>query len=195
MSKICLRSTSLTLRRAIHVDFAKLSVCSKWLALCRFEMDYYALMDAYPRRVACAFCKVKVDQKCVNPKGTLKGQFKGKGCEVLNLIGNKPAERFGLLHAGQLFRLGEVFRNRQKGKPRQWTKKKELTCMHCGTDVPAGDQRPAGCNGYGCDVCPRAIQPRYELSGRVRFPYYVRFSLRPQHNGKFSIQTLGKVLA
>ena len=191
VTKLCLRSTCSTLRRATNVDFAKLSVCSKWLALCRFEMDYYAVMDAYPRRVACAFCKMTVDQKCFNPKNTIRG----KGCEVLDLMGNTPTERFCILHAERLFRLGEVFRKRQTDKPRKWTKKSQLTCMHCGTDVAADDQRPAGCDGCGCDVCPRALQPRYEFSGHVSFPYLVIFSLRHEHYKKFSIEGPGKLLA
>jgi hypothetical protein len=167
VSKICLRNTSTYFRSAIHVDFAKLSLCSKWLLTCRFETDYYAQLKFYPSRVACAFCKMKVHQECVRPT-TVSNSIKGRGFEALELMHREPVARFCVLHARVLFRLGDVSLSREEVNPAKWTKKTQLTCMHCGADVGDADQRLTGCNRCECDVCPRVIQPRYEISGDVK---------------------------
>ncbi len=167
VSKICLRNTSTYFRSAIDVDFAKLSLCSKWLLTCRFETDYFALLRSYPRRVACAFCKMKVDQECFSPT-TLPNCIRSRGSAALKLMYRRPVARFCILHAKLLFRLGDVSLNREGVDPAKWIKKHQLTCMHCGADVGDADQRLTGCDDCECDVCPRVNLPRYEISGDVK---------------------------
>lgn len=185
VSKVCLKSTSYYFRCSIKVDIAKLSVCSKWLLMCRFETDYYTHMKAYPPRVACAFCKMKVDQECIDPK-RYTNTVRSSGSQVLKPMSKKPVERFCVLHAAKHFRLGDVVQDRQEGNPPRWTKKTQLTCLHCGGDVEAGDGRSVGCNACRCDVCPRAKQPRFELSGCLSHPH-VRPSFCSGPENKLSI--------
>lgn len=183
VSKVCLKSTSYHFRCAIKVDAAKLSVCSRWLLLCRFETDYFALMKAYPPRVACALCKVKVRQECIEPQG-FRNQLKSIGFERLELMKKTPHERFCVLHASRLFRYSDFFEDRLEHNPPTWIKKSQLTCMHCGRDTTADDQRSVGCDGCQCDVCPRAIQPRYGLSGHLTYKYCSpRFTIEERKRG------------
>lgn len=161
VSKACLKSTSYYFRCTINIDVAKLSVCSKWLLLCRFETDYYALMKAYPPRVACALCKMKVRQECIHAQ-SLRSFARSNGSDALRLMQKKPVERFCVLHVPQLLQRGDIAQHQQN--PR-WTKESQLTCLHCGRDVAANDCKSVGCDACQCDVCPRAIQPRFVASG------------------------------
>jgi hypothetical protein len=138
-------------------------------------------MKTYPRRVACAFCKMKVDQECFDPKKTLN-RIRNKGCRVLELMSKKSVERFCVLHAAKLFRVHEVDSHELRDKSFKWIEKNQLTCMHCGEDVKASDSRSVGCNACECNVCPRTNQPRYDISGDIdesNVLYILGFSLTP----------------
>ena len=163
VSKVCLKSTSCYFRSAIKIDIVKLSVCSRWMLLCRFETDYYALMQAYPPRVACALCKVKVRQECIQPK-KYRNIHASSGAGALEPMLKEPIARCCVLHAPYLFRLSGT-NDPYKNDPAIFTKKSELKCMHCDRNTTHNDGRSVGCDVCQCSVCPRAIQPVYELSG------------------------------
>ena len=57
VSKICLKCTSRYMYSVISVDIKKLSKCSEWLVMTRFEEDLPP--SAKPRRSVCAFSKHK----------------------------------------------------------------------------------------------------------------------------------------
>ena len=177
VSKVCLKSTSYHFHCAIKVDVTKLSVCIRWMLLCRFETDYHALMKSYPPRVACALCKVKVRQECIEPK---KHRNIRRSCGIGTIapMRKEPVGRVCVLHAPPLFRRDTSFQDPRENNPPIFTKKSQLMCMHCGRDVEAHDRRSVGCDTCRCSVCPRVIQPIYELSGypsRRRYHYYPRF--------------------
>lgn len=133
------------------------------MLLCRFETDYYALMKAYPPRVACALCKVKVRQECIQPK-KYRNIHASSGVGALEPMLKEPIARCCVLHAPYQFRLSGI-NDPSKNDPAIFTKKSELKCMHCGMKTTHNDGRSVGCDVCQCSVCPRAIQPIYELSG------------------------------
>lgn len=163
VSKVCLKNASCYFRNAVTIDVAKLSLCSRWMLLCRFETDYYALMKAYPPRVACALCKVKLRQECIQPKNS-RNIRASSGTGFLEPMQKEPSARLCVLHTSSLFRLSGV-NDPMKNDPAIFTKKSQLRCMHCGMDITPNDRRSTGCDDCQCSVCPRAIQPIYALSG------------------------------
>lgn len=189
VSKMCLRSTNSYLRNTINVDHIKLSRCSKWLLSCRFETDYFALMQAYPRRMVCAYCKLKIDHERFNPENLVEF-LRSDGAYALRLLLNKPVERLCIFHVQQLFRATEIhdflspwtycpIENYRAlpSKPSRRIKSSQLTCLHCCEDVEKDDMRPVGCAECKCDVCPRARQPRFNISSYDTDTDHIRVTL------------------
>ncbi len=85
--KMCLRNTSTYFRRAINVNFVKLSICSKWLQVCRFENGLLRSHEGiFPSR----------DMWLLQDEGRSR-IFRSQEnfeCRTLKLLSKKPVERF-----------------------------------------------------------------------------------------------------
>lgn len=167
VSAVCLKITSSYFYTSINTDDMKFSLCKKWLIMCRLEID----VPDRPNLLACAFCKAKVWKGCFTPEN---GYHYDYGLDNLNLLSRNPAERYCLLHISNTLR---DRRNSQKDYERnRWVKTQQMTCLHCGADIEPSDSRSEGCNGCMCEICPRALQPRYTRYGSLSTPTLEVFS-------------------
>lgn len=181
VSAVCLKSSSTYFHNSIKVNTSRFSRCTQWLIMCRLEKD----MTVYPDLVACAFCKAKVFKGCFLPNGfyTLP-----RGVGFSDPMKRDPAERFCALHP-------EIYcKYKDPWKPgvRRWNKVRQNTCLHCGSEVASGDTRLTGCVRCQCEVCPRAVLPRYVRQGshrsRSRHFWMTEFI---EEDGKLAIRDTG----
>ena len=126
-------------------------------------------MKSYPPRVTFAFCKTKIHQKCFDLGGS--NESGDMGCHALKLIWKKTCGAvLRSVHTPDCFFVSVKTR---AITPKQidgahGPKKSQLTCVNCGKDADVSDQRSTGCGTCGCDICPRPIQPKYEVSRYLR---------------------------
>lgn len=183
VSAVCLKITSSYFYTSINTDDMKFSLCKKWLIMCRLEIDV-PVRDR-PSLLACAFCKAKVWRGCFTPE---TGNDFYLGLDNLRLWSLKPAERYCLLHISNTLR---DCRNSQKPYARKrWVKTQQMTCLHCGADIEPSDSRTEGCNGCMCEICPRAMQPRYTRYGSLTSISLVVFSFNKLRDNSYLKPTI-----
>lgn len=140
------------------------------------------------------FCKVRLSQEWSQPTN-LKHVDIGFGIRYLRLMESRADERSCANQIANTICECHVPGHSNKGTQRRRIKRKQLTCLHCGSDVLSSDNRATGCVSCACDVCPRACFPRYEKFGprdlRSGKPETIFSAGRGSKSRKLTIRELG----
>ena len=172
VSAACLRNTNAYFHASINDESEMFTNCVKALMIARLETD---MMNNLPKKVICMLCKVKLSQECFRPT-TLKHIIISHGVVYLRLMDCKPEERYCANHVVDTIgdypvsgHEGDEYLSKES--PRRWVRRRQLTCLHCGSEIRrddnmgSADRWKTGCDRCACDICPRAYLPRYERFG------------------------------
>lgn len=166
VSATCLKYTSSDMRSKLNRDPTLFSRCTKWLIMCRFELDILPDL-VYGRsrdnKLTCAFCKAK----------RTRAQIEGRksGCSGVSFpicdpyrVHLHPEIRSCAKHP--LF-ITWVQSPPLEPEASRWVVTPRITCMHCTARVQSSDTRSTGCNHCKCDVCPRDTIPHFIRYGKL----------------------------
>lgn len=156
----CLRNTNSYFLDSIPDRSHTFTPCAKSLMTARLETD----MTTLPKEVVCMLCKIKLAQECFVPRSWKHVRI-GLGVHYLGLMNCWPDERYCGDYVASTICDYPVSGHMQNGTRKIWIMRKELACLHSGSDVPSTDNSGTRCDGCLCDICPRTYLPRYERSG------------------------------